>query len=155
MNRLESGEPREVIIYKIILDGKYRHMDAYVSLSNYVNSEADEAIVHFYDTMNSNVDALEDAYNEALLCSDIDMKKVSRLLDAYIQIGWDIIEDGDTCKITDEELIRLMGKADDFLELAEKHALKCLTRLGLPIEDELLYLVKRFPHSELQIDDEK
>lgn len=155
MNRLESGEPREVIVYKILLDGKYRHMDAYVSLSDYVNSEADEAIVHFYDTMNSNVDALEDAYNEALLCSDVNMKKVSRLLDAYIQISWDIIKDGNTCKITDEELIRLMGKADDFLELAEKLALKCLTRLGLQIEDEVLYLVNRLNGEELKIDDEK
>lgn len=155
MNRLESGDPREMTVYKIILDGKYRHMDASVSLSDYVNSEKDEAIVHFYDTLYSNVDALEDAYNEALLCSDDDMKKVSRSLDAYMQIGWDIIEDGDICKLTDEELIRLMGKADDFLQLAEKHVLKCLARLGIRIDDEVLFLIDRLNSEEFKIDDEK
>ena len=155
MNRLESGDPREMTVYKIILDGKYRHMDASVSLSDYVNSEKDEAIVHFYDTMYSNVDALEDAYNEALLCSDDDMKKVSRSLEAYMQIGWDIIEDGDICKMTDEELISLMGKADDFLQLAEKYVLKCLARLGIRIDDEVLFLINRLNGEEFKIDDEK
>jgi len=155
MNRLESGDPREMTVYKIILDGKYRHMDASVSLSDYVNSEKDEAIVHFYDTMYSNVDALEDAYNEALLCSDDDMKKVSRLLEAYMQIGWDIIEDGDICKMTDEELISLMRKADDFLQLAEKYVLKCLARLGIRIDDEVLFLIDRLNGEEFKIDDAK
>ena len=155
MNRLESGDPREMTVYKIILDGKYRHMDASVSLSDYVNSEKDEAIVHFYDTLYSNVDALEDAYNEALLCSDDDMKKVSRLLEAYMQIGWDIIEDGDICKMTDEELIRLMRKADDFLQLAEKYVLKCLARLGIRIDDEVLFLIDRLNGEEFKIDDAK
>ncbi len=135
MNRLLSDEPREVIIYKIIKDGIYRHIDAAIALQKYINHEEDEAINRYYDTMDSNEDALEDAYNEALLCADSDMQDVSRFLEEYLRIACQILDDIGMCELTDEELLRLTENALYALEQAEDSALKCLALLHIHPED--------------------
>ena len=135
MNRLESGEPREVIIYQIICDGVYRHNLALRFLSENGEFDSDASVIDYFDTISENIDALNDAYQEAQHSSCPEMKEVIPALDAYFAIFDKILEDSIfPCKLTDAEITALSADAGQALLSAQDSGRRCAEHLQNPSE---------------------
>ena len=130
MNRLESGEPREVIIYQIICDGVYRHNLAVSFLSENGGFDSDASVIDYFDTVSDNIDALNDAYQEAQRSTCAEMKDVISALDTYFAIFDKILEDSIfPCSLTDAEIAALSADAGQTLLSAQKTARMCAENL--------------------------
>ena len=117
----------EEIIFLIISDGIYRHKIAANALHENGGLQNDESTILYFDTMDENLDALYDAYTQATLLPQPEMKQVTQALNDYFQNIEIILEDGVfTCALTETEIMQMTAEAGRTLNLALEFSRKCL-----------------------------
>ena len=127
MNRLLSEAPMEEIIFLIVSDGIFRQKIAANALHENGGLQNDASTALYYDTMAENFDALHDAYTQAMLLPQPEMKQAAQALNVYFQNTEKILEDGIfTCALTETEIMQMTAEAGQALNLTLEFSRKCL-----------------------------